>query len=75
MPKDFPNQRTVYHYYYRWINNGTWEKIHDGLVKKCREQKGKKSDKPTIGIIDSQSVKSCQKSEEKGFDAGKRLKA
>ena len=42
LPKDFPNQRTVCHYYYRWINNGTWEKIHDGLVKKCREQKGKK---------------------------------
>ena len=42
LPKDFPNQRTVCHYYYRWLNNGTWEKIHDALVEKCRTQTGKK---------------------------------
>lgn len=34
----------------------------------------KKTDKPTVGIIDSQSVKNNQRSDEKGFDAGKKVK-
>lgn len=35
---------------------------------------GKKSESPTVGIIDSQSVKNAQKSEVKGIDAGKKIK-
>lgn len=35
---------------------------------------GKKGDSPTVGVIDSQSVKSTQKTENKGFDAGKKTK-
>lgn len=42
LPKDFPNQRTVCHYYYRWIRMKIWEKIHDALVIKCRAALGKK---------------------------------
>lgn len=34
----------------------------------------KNPESPTVGIIDSQSVKSTQKSEEKGYDAGKKIK-
>ena len=34
----------------------------------------KKADKPTVGIIDSQSVKNTQKTENKGYDAGKKTK-
>lgn len=42
LPKDFPNQRTICHYYYRWLYNGTWERIHNELVVKCRTALGKK---------------------------------
>lgn len=42
LPKDFPNQRTVSHYYYRWMRMGIWEKIHQELVTKCRTALGKK---------------------------------
>jgi len=42
LPKDFPNQRTVCHYYYRWIRSGLWEEIHKNLVEKCRSAFGKK---------------------------------
>jgi hypothetical protein len=34
----------------------------------------KKGTTPTVGIIDSQSVKSVQKRDAKGFDAGKKSK-
>lgn len=35
---------------------------------------GKKGNSPTVGIIDSQSVKNTQRTEDKGFDAGKKTK-
>jgi putative transposase len=59
LPKDFPPWQTVYDYYLRWRKNGKWQKIHDALVKKVREQAGKKPI-PTVGIIDSQSVKTIK---------------
>jgi len=34
----------------------------------------KKGNSPTVGVIDSQSVKSVQRTTEKGFDAGKKVK-
>ena len=74
LPKDFPNYKTVLHYYSRWVANGTWKKVQQELVSKCRIAMGKKRVTPTIGIIDSQSVKNVQKSDAKGFDAGKKIK-
>ena len=60
LPKDFPPWQTVYDYYLRWRKSGKWHKIHDTLVIKTREKIGKKP-MPTVGIIDSQSVKTTQK--------------
>ncbi len=42
LPKDFPCHKTVTHYYYRWLVNGTLERIHQELVAKCRALMGKK---------------------------------
>jgi putative transposase len=60
MPKDFPPWKTVYDYYFRWRNNGKLQQIHDILAKQVRKMVGK-NDTPSVGIIDSQSVKTTQK--------------
>jgi putative transposase len=51
-----------------------FEVIHEALVEKVRVMKGRKEE-PTVGIIDAQSVKNTLvSSEDKGFDAGKKIK-
>ena len=31
LPHDFPNWKTVYHYFRQWRKDGTWQKIHERL--------------------------------------------
>lgn len=74
LPKEFPPWKTVYDYFFRWRRNGKWQEIHDFLVLKVREKMGKNAF-PTVGIIDSQSVKTVQKGGLEGMMLVKRLKA
>jgi transposase len=60
LPKDFPPWRSVYVTFWRWRNSGLWEKIMHDLRRRVRVKAGRKPD-PTLGIIDSQSVKTVQK--------------
>lgn len=60
LPKDYPKWVTVYYYFSRWRDDGTIEFIHDRLRAKVRVAAGKKAT-PTVGIIDSQSVKTTEK--------------
>jgi len=74
LPGGFPNWSIVYYYFSTWKKNGTLEDIHESLVEKIRKKQGK-NEEPTVGIIDAQTVKSTLvSSEDKGFDAGKRIK-
>ena len=43
LPKDFPPKSTVYEYFSRWKEDGTWKKIHNTLRNQVREKAGKKS--------------------------------
>ncbi|RDD33718.1 Transposase [Wolbachia endosymbiont of Cylisticus convexus] len=63
LPKDFPPWKTVYDYFLRRRNNGKLKKIHDMLVKEVRKMVGK-NETPSVGIIDSQSVKTTQKGDQ-----------
>ncbi|WP_265027524.1 MULTISPECIES: transposase [unclassified Wolbachia] len=60
LPKDFPPWKKVYSCNSRLKKSGIWQEIHDFLVKKVREIIGK-NETPSVGIIDSQSVKTTQK--------------
>ena len=72
IPKEFGPWETVYRVYRSWVQDGTWKQIHDALREKVRKQAGKKPT-PTAAIIDSQSVRSAQGGEDRGFDAGKKV--
>ena len=60
IPHDLPPCSTVADYFYRFRNDGTWQKIHDRLREQVREAADRKAT-PSAAIIDSQSVKTTEK--------------
>ena len=73
LPNDFPPWQTVYSFFRRAKQKNVWQKVLQILVKINRINMGK-SEAPTYGIIDSQSVKTAGASKERGFDGGKKEK-
>jgi len=74
LPGDFPKWTTVYYYFSSWKKRDIFGVIHESLVEKIRRANGR-NEEPTAGIIDAQSVKSTLvSSQDKGFDAGKKIK-
>ena len=70
LPHDFPPYSTVYNFYSRAKQKGTWEKVMKFLVKEPRIKAGKNAE-PSCALIDSQSVKTAYRSDKKGYDGGK----
>ena len=59
LPEGFPNWNTVYWYFARWTEDGTWERINDQLRRQWRVQIGRDAE-PSAAIIDSQSAKTTE---------------
>ena|SRR5580692_5446833 len=72
VPTDFARWGTVYHYFRLWKRNGLWVAIHTHLREHTR-QAAERNAQPSAAIIDSQSVKSTETSDERGYDAGKKV--
>src|SRR4029077_13813952 len=60
IPKDLPPRSTVHDSLDLWSSDGTLDRIHHALYVECREQR-ERAARPTVAIIDSQSVKSAEK--------------
>ena len=73
LPHEFPAWQTVYSFFRRAKETGLWDKILQHLVKVTRRRAGRNPN-PTYAIIDSQSVDTAYKSEQVGFDGGKKTK-
>ncbi len=73
LPHDFPKWYHVAYYFYKWVSDGTLEHINDCLREEIRIAVDKEPE-PSVGIIDSQSVKTVMSGEERGFDSAKQIK-
>lgn len=60
LPEGFPNWNTVYWYFARWMNDGTWERVNDELRRRVRVHAGRQPE-PSAAIMDSQSAKTTEK--------------
>ena len=72
LPTDFAPWSTVYHYYRAWKKNGLWETLHTQLRQQVRHA-AQRQRQPSAGIVDSQSIKSSECSDQRGYDAGKKI--
>ncbi len=72
LPKDFPDWELVYYYFRTWSKAEIDKTIHDSLVRQVRIDQGRDSS-PSLGLIDSQSVKSSSMTKDKGIDGNKKV--
>jgi len=73
LPREYPSWQLVYYYFRKWVIGGIWEKIQSKLREYLRIKVGKKSS-PSLGIIDSQSIKNSEWGlPDKGFDGNKKV--
>jgi len=59
LPHDLPPWRTVYKQFEAWREDGTWDRLMDGLRRAVRQPQ--RAAEPTAGAIDTQSVRTGAK--------------
>jgi putative transposase len=74
LPVDFPPWSLVNHYFEQWQDDGTLNRMHNGLRDQVRVMEGRDVD-PSAAILDSQSVRGAETvgRSDRGFDGGKKI--
>ena len=72
LPLDFPKWQLVYYYFRKFESPGLIEIIHDAVRARVRVKKGRQIS-PSLGLVDSQSVKTASVTTEKGIDGNKKV--
>ena len=71
--KDFPPYNTVFYYFNKWKLEGVFDELMDKLHVLVRNLMGRE-DTPSLGIIDSRSIKSSHHVDsDRGIDGNKNL--
>ncbi len=71
MPHDLPPWSTVYGYFRRWRLLGYWQRWNAALRKRLTRRLGRKAE-ASAAILDSQSIKTAEGGDNRGYDANKR---
>jgi putative transposase len=72
LPHDLPKWKTVYHYFRQLRLTGLWETINQKVCEAVRQKAGRAAQASAM-IVDSQTAKSAEGGEQRGFDGGKKV--